>query len=90
MIDVPNIAWVIMTFVIAISPLVVIHELGHYAVGRIFGVKAEVFSVGFGHAIASRVDARGTRWQVGWLPLGGYVRFAGDMSAASELRPNVP
>lgn len=74
-------------FVLAISPLVVLHELGHYAMARVFGVKAEVFSVGFGRRIASFVDRRGTRWQLAWLPLGGYVRFAGDMGAASNADP---
>ena len=74
----------ILFFVLAISPLVVVHELGHYAVARWCGVKAEVFSVGFGKAIAHWTDKRGTRWQLAWLPLGGYVRFAGDMSAASK------
>ncbi len=79
-----NVLWMIVFFVVAVFPLVVLHELGHYCIGRLFGVKAEVFSIGFGKSIASWHDRRGTRWQVGWLPLGGFVRFAGDMSAASE------
>jgi regulator of sigma E protease len=83
MIEIPGILWAIVFFVLAIFPLVVIHELGHYLVGRLFGVHAEVFSIGFGRQIAGWTDKRGTNWQVGWLPLGGYVRFAGDMSAAS-------
>ena len=63
--------------------LVVVHELGHYWVGRWFGVRAEAFSVGFGREIAGWTDGRGTRWKIAWLPLGGYVRFAGDMNPAS-------
>src|SRR5205085_11466684 len=47
------------------------------------GVKAETFSIGFGREIFGWSDRRGTRWKVGWLPLGGYVRFAGDMNPAS-------
>jgi len=83
MIDTPNFLWAVPFFLLAIFPLVVIHELGHYLVGRWFGVHAEVFSIGFGKRIAGWTDKRGTNWQIGWLPLGGYVRFAGDMSAAS-------
>ena len=79
--------WSILAFVAAIAPLVVIHELGHYGVARLFGVKAEVFSVGFGKPLVHRIDKRGTRWQIAALPLGGYVRFAGDMSAASVADP---
>jgi regulator of sigma E protease len=83
MIDTPNFLWAAPFFLLAIFPLVVIHELGHYLVGRWFGVHAEVFSIGFGKRIAGWKDKRGTDWRIGWLPLGGYVRFAGDMSAAS-------
>jgi regulator of sigma E protease len=83
MIDTPNFLWAVPFFLLAIFPLVVIHELGHYLVGRWFGVHAEVFSIGFGKRIAGWTDRRGTDWRIGWLPLGGYVRFAGDMSAAS-------
>ena len=77
----------VLFFILAIAPLVVIHELGHYAVGRWCGVKAEVFSVGFGRALAHWTDRRGTRWQIAAIPLGGYVRFAGDMSAAGGTDP---
>ncbi len=76
--------WSIVFFVLAVSPLVFIHEMGHYLVGRWCGVKADVFSIGFGKAIAAWSDKRGTRWQIGWIPMGGYVRFAGDMSPVSE------
>ena len=66
-----------------LGPLVFIHEMGHYLVGRWFGVKADTFSIGFGKEIAGWTDKRGTRWKVGALPLGGYVQFAGDMDPAS-------
>ena len=46
-------------------------------------VPAEIFSIGFGREIFGWTDKQGTRWKVGWLPLGGYVRFVGDMNAAS-------
>jgi regulator of sigma E protease len=71
--------WLILgAFILAIGPLVFIHEMGHFLVGRLFGVGAEVFSIGFGREVTGWTDKRGTRWKVGWLPLGGYVRFVGD------------
>lgn len=72
----------VLAFILVLGPLVVIHELGHYLVGRWFGVKADAFSVGFGKELAGWTDRRGTRWKLSALPLGGYVQFAGDMNAA--------
>lgn len=80
----PGILFSILAFVLVIGPLVFVHELGHYLAGRWFGVKAEAFSIGFGREIAGWSDKRGTRWKLAWLPLGGYVRFAGDMNPASQ------
>lgn len=82
--ETPGIFWTVLFFLLAIGPLVFVHELGHYLVGRWCGVKADIFSIGFGREIGGWTDKRGTRWKVGWLPLGGYVRFAGDASADSE------
>jgi regulator of sigma E protease len=79
----PPVWLVLIAFICAIGPLVFVHELGHYLVARWFGVGAEVFSIGFGREIFGWHDKRGTRWKVGWLPLGGYVRFVGDDDAAS-------
>ena len=78
-----NFAFMIAAFVVALSIIVAIHEYGHYIVGRWCGIHAEVFSLGFGPVIFSRIDKRGTIWQVAALPLGGYVRFLGDANAAS-------
>lgn len=80
----PNIFLTLIAFLILIGTLVVVHELGHYLVGRWFGVKAEKFSIGFGPQIYGRMDKRGTLWRVGALPLGGYVQFAGDMNPSSQ------
>ena len=74
----PPLWLVLIAFVCAIGPLVFFHELGHYLVGKLFGVGAESFSIGFGGEIAGWTDRSGTRWKIGWLPLGGYVRFVGD------------
>lgn len=83
MTEAPGLLLTIAAFALLLSPLVFFHELGHYLAGRLFGVKAEVFSIGFGREILGVTDRRGTRWKLGWLPLGGYVRFAGDADAAS-------
>ena len=80
----PPLWLVLIAFVCALGPLVFFHELGHYLVARWFKVPAEVFSIGFGREIAGWTDRQGTRWKVGWLPLGGYVKFVGDMGPASE------
>jgi regulator of sigma E protease len=83
----PGFFWTILSFLAVIGPLIFVHELGHYFVGRWFGVKADIFSIGFGHEIAGWTDKRGTRWKLAWLPLGGYVKFAGDMNPASQPSP---
>ncbi len=83
MIESPPFWMYIVGLLLVIGPLVTIHELGHYLVGRLFGVKAEAFSVGFGKELAGFTDRRGTRWKLSALPLGGYVQFKGDMNPAS-------
>lgn len=84
----PGLPYTVLWFAIAIGVLVTVHEFGHYIVGRFFGVKAEVFSIGFGPEIFGLNDRRGTRWKLCALPLGGYVKFAGDMNAASQPDPS--
>lgn len=79
----PNLLTTIFAFLLVLGPLVLIHELGHYLVGRLFGVKADAFSIGFGKELFGWTDRRGTRWKLSALPLGGYVQFAGDMNPAS-------
>jgi len=83
----PGFLFTVLAFLLVIGPLIFIHELGHYFAGRWFGVKAETFSIGFGREIFGWSDKRGTRWKVGWLPLGGYVKFKGDMNPASVADP---
>lgn len=78
-----GLVWTILAFVVALSVIVAVHEYGHYIVGRWSGIHAEVFSLGFGPVLWSRIDRRGTRWQVAALPFGGYVKFLGDANAAS-------
>jgi regulator of sigma E protease len=78
-----NLLYTLIAFVAALSVIVAIHEYGHYIVGRWSGIRAEVFSLGFGPVIWSRLDKRGTQWQIAAIPLGGYVKFLGDANAAS-------
>ena len=73
----------IAAFVVALSVIVAVHEYGHYIVGRWSGIKADVFSLGFGPVLFSKIDKHGTRWQFALLPFGGYVKFKGDANAAS-------
>ena len=80
----PSILMMVLAFLLVLGPLVLVHELGHYLVGRWFGIKADAFSIGFGKELFGWTDKRGTRWKVSALPLGGYVQFAGDMNAASQ------
>ncbi|MDX5358819.1 MAG: RIP metalloprotease RseP [Rhodobacterales bacterium] len=78
-----NAIWTLVAFVAALSIIVAVHEYGHYIVGRWCGIKADVFSLGFGPKIAGWTDRHGTHWQIAALPFGGYVKFKGDSDAAS-------
>ena len=63
----------IILALLGLSFLVFIHEMGHYLVAKWTGMKVEVFSIGFGKAIKSW-DVGGVKWQIGWLPFGGFVK----------------
>jgi regulator of sigma E protease len=80
----PSLWLTLLAFVCALGPLVFFHELGHYLVARLFKIPAETFSIGFGRELVGWTDKQGTRWRIAWLPLGGYVKFVGDMSPASN------
>lgn len=73
----------IAAFLVVLTTIVTIHELGHFWVARACGVKIDRFSIGFGKSIFGRTDKHGTEWRLAWLPLGGYVKFSGDLDAAS-------
>ncbi len=73
----------VIPFLLVLTLIVSIHELGHFWVARAFGVKVDRFAIGFGRALYQRTDRHGIEWRVGWLPLGGYVKFSGDMDASS-------
>lgn len=75
-----------LPFIVLISIVITVHELGHYWVGRGFGAAVESFSIGFGRPIFEVRDKRGTRWRVNWLPLGGFVKFVGELQAPTDTR----
>jgi regulator of sigma E protease len=78
-----NVALYVVPFLLIITFIVTIHELGHFLTARAFRVAVDRFSIGFGRAILSLRDKWGVEWRIAWLPLGGYVRFAGDENMAS-------
>ncbi len=81
-----NIGGYVVPFVFVLSVVVFFHELGHFTVGRLCGVKVETFSLGLGPELFAIVDRFGTRWRFALLPLGGYVKFHGDAHGASMSR----
>lgn len=72
-----------LIFIVVISLVVFVHEMGHFLVARWCGVRVEVFSIGFGPELVGRDDRRGTRWKLSAIPLGGYVKFFGDADPSS-------
>lgn len=73
----------VVPFLFVLTIIVFFHELGHFLVARWCGVKVDAFSIGFGKELIGRTDSHGTRWKLSAIPLGGYVKFAGDENAAS-------
>src|SRR3954454_6302258 len=73
----------LLPFLFVLTIVVFFHELGHFLIARLVGVKVLVFSVGFGPELLGFNDRYGTRWKVSAIPLGGYVKFFGDQNAAS-------
>ncbi len=74
----------VIPFLVALTVLVFVHELGHYLVARWCGVRVEVFSIGFGPEIYGWNDARATRWRFSAIPIGGYVKMFGEMTVGPE------
>ena len=78
-----NAVYYVVPFVVVLGILVFVHELGHFAVARMCGVKVDVFSIGFGKELWGRRDKQGTYWKIAAVPLGGYCQFLGDDDASS-------
>ncbi len=79
-----NIGSYVLPFLVVLTVLIFVHEMGHYLVARWNNVRVEVFSIGFGPEIKGWNDSTGTRWKVCWIPFGGYVKFFGDSDGASR------
>ena len=77
-------------FLVVLTVVVFFHELGHYLIARINGVRVQTFSIGFGPEIVGWTDRKQTRWKISLIPLGGYVKFFGDAGAASQPGDELP
>ncbi|HWK15676.1 MAG TPA: RIP metalloprotease RseP [Rhizobiaceae bacterium] len=73
----------LVPFLFVLTVVVFVHEMGHYLVGRWCGIGVKAFSIGFGPELVGFNDRKGTRWKLSAIPLGGYVKFVGDMSVTS-------
>ena len=77
-----NLLVTVVAFILGLSIIVFVHEFGHYFVGKLSGIHAEVFSIGFGPVLISALDKKGTKWQIAVFPFGGFVKFLGDKNSA--------
>src|SRR5260221_3343809 len=73
----------VVPFLFVLTIVVFFHELGHFLMARVCGIRVLVFSIGFGPEIAGFNDRYGTRWKISAVPLGGHVKFFGDENRAS-------
>ena len=76
--------WAVFSFLLVLTPIIIIHELGHFWAARLFGIKVEEFGIGFPPRAATLFTSKGTRFTLNWIPIGGFVRPAG------ENNPDVP
>ncbi|RVC77973.1 RIP metalloprotease RseP [Mesorhizobium sp. M4A.F.Ca.ET.022.05.2.1] len=74
----------LVPFLFVLTVVVFVHEMGHYLIGRLCGIGVKAFSIGFGPELIGFNDSHGTRWKLCAIPLGGYVKFVGDMNATSS------
>src|ERR1700709_1882033 len=80
---IPMLLSYVWPFLVVLTVIVFVHEMGHYLVARWNGIAIQTFSIGFGPELVGFDDRAGTRWRLSLIPLGGYVRFVGDMNATS-------
>lgn len=81
----PSFFTTLLSFLVVLTVIVFVHEMGHYLVARWNKIAIQTFSIGFGRELFGWNDKHGTRWRISAIPLGGYVRFVGDMNATSAL-----
>ncbi|MGI4775897.1 MAG: RIP metalloprotease RseP [Janthinobacterium lividum] len=79
----------IIGFILVTCILVFVHEMGHFLIAKLFKVKVEEFSIGFGKEIFSRVDKSGVKWKLAAIPLGGFVKMHGDLNSMSTKHIDV-
>jgi len=80
----PSFGFMVLMFLVVITILVFVHEMGHYLVARLCKVRVDTFSIGFGRELFGWNDKHGTRWRISAIPFGGYVKFFGDAGIASN------
>jgi regulator of sigma E protease len=73
----------VVVFLLVLTVVVFVHEMGHFLIARWNGVRVDVFSIGFGPEIFGWNARSGTRWRIALLPIGGYVKMFGDADPAS-------
>lgn len=80
----------VILFILVLGILIFVHELGHYLAARSVGIRVETFSIGFGKEILGWNDKHGTRWKIGWIPMGGYVQMFGQEDGKAYSHENEP
>jgi len=84
MIEILSETWnYLLPFLGVLAALVFVHEMGHYLVARLNGVRVEAFAIGFGPELVGWTGRTGTRWKICAVPLGGYVKMFGDRDGSS-------
>ena len=78
----------LLAFLIILTPIVFVHELGHFIFARLFGVEVEKFSIGFGPVLFFFHDKNKTKWQIAAIPIGGFVKMKGELSVAGTEANN--
>src|SRR5512140_2241349 len=78
-----NVLFAVLPYVLIVGMVITVHELGHFLAAKPVGTKLDQFSIGFGKALFRRTDKSGVEWRLSMIPIGGFVRFAGDDNAAS-------
>ena len=78
----------LLAFLIILTPIVFIHELGHFIFARLFGVEVEKFSIGFGPVLFFFHDKNKTKWQIAAIPIGGFVKMKGELSVGETNANN--
>ena len=80
----------VVPFLVVLTMLVFVHEMGHYLAARKCGIRVEVFSVGFGRELFGWTDRVGTRWKLCVIPFGGYVKMFGEMQTYRDVPVDTP